>query len=424
MESFPLSELCDKYVEHFHRRTGDIRLVGIEKEIPVTKSDGTIAHIPKQIWPHIQKLEVEAEYDNYYKDELVGFKFQNDDIIMTDAGYGTFEIVLKPRKTIINAEKGIQEILNVIKNATDKENLRILGVGVHPIAHPKLSYWMKKQRYGVMTDYFGEPVNGATIIASDQVHIDISEREIVPAINTMCGISGFLIAIFGNSPVWDSKIGNKKAFREIFWDKLAPERSGLPFSPFSSLEDYINRMTEVKCIMAKDKDGNFFSPNVPFKEFVQDMQLEEIYQNFLIHEGTIWLSARPRIFGTIEVRPCCLQPWNDMMSSYAFLLGVMQNLHDAEAFLRQFEWKDLIQLRLDAVDQGFEAKINGQPVSQFCEQLYEISLQGLYKRNFDEETYILPLKERIDNQTSPADIGIKIFDKHGMQSYIEHYTYK
>lgn len=421
MNSFPINKLCETYVKKFKRNPDHVRLIGVEKEIPVTHPDGSIVHIPKEVWPKLEHLGLKKHFDSYYTDQCIGYEFENGDMITTDAGYGTFELILTPRATMHEVANGLHKILDMLHR--ECPDLCMLGTGVHPVARETQELWVKKQRYEQLTNHFGSAVHPATITASDQVHIDISEREIIPVVNAICGISGFLIAIFCNSAVYHNSVSPYKAYRELFWDQLTPERTGLPFIPFTSLEDYFNRMTEVSCFMAKKDNQTFFSPNCSFKEFTQNMNFDKLYDQFLIHEGTIWLCARPREFGTIEVRPCCLQPWPDMTSVYAFVLGLLTKLHQTEAFLKQFEWKELKVVRLNAIKYGLDASVYDRSIVPFCKQLYEISYEGLKERNMGEEIFIENLTERLETQSSPADIGKKIYLHNGMKAYIEHYTY-
>src|SRR3989338_11179840 len=87
--------LCRTYIECFRHTPKKSRKVGIEKEILVTDADGFMGYITERVWPDLKKKNLKAFSDTFYTDQIVGF-ILNKDQITTDAGKGTFEIILAP----------------------------------------------------------------------------------------------------------------------------------------------------------------------------------------------------------------------------------------------------------------------------------------------------------------------------------------
>ncbi len=258
--------------------------------------------------------------------------------------------------------------------------------------------------------------------------MDIAEDEIVTATNVINGLSGFLIALFANSPLEHGKLVGGKAIRETFWRRLDKARAGMPPKKFQNLEEYLSYCFELDTVMVFE-DGKYFCPHQIFSDYAKDFDEEKTFAAFLVQEETIWFDARPRAFGTIEVRPCCLQPWEDKMSVAAFVLGLVENLSETEKFLGDFLWEDLTLLRLEAIKEAMQAKVKTKnsanvPIADLLLSLYEISEKGLKKRGIGEEKYIQSLRDRIKNRTVPADRVIEVFKEKGVDGVISYSAYQ
>lgn len=413
---------CDRYVKKFSHPLNQARSIGIEKEILSTDKDGFMANISQTIWPHFEKMGLKAVTDNYYTDSVIGYSLGGDQIAL-DAGKGTFEIIMRPFETVVGAESRMKEILSVLLDICDTEGVKLLGIGYQPRTQPARENWNRKQRYEVLLDYFKEPVYPAGLSASDQVHIDVSLEEYVQVVNVMNGLAGFMVALFGNCPVVEDQPSEWKAMRELIWDDLGKDRTGVPEYPISSIEDYLWRTWEMTCFMAKEGE-KFYSPGMPFKDFVAAMSDDDVFDAYNIHEGTVWFCARPRVYGTIEVRPAGLQPWNDMVTVPAFMMGVMENLDEIETFIKDFRWDTLRELRIQTASKGFEVDFEGKPLDQFLHQLLELIEKGLKSRGKGEEKYLGALFDRVINKKSPADYNLEYFKKGGMPMLLDEVSLK
>ncbi|KKU78108.1 MAG: hypothetical protein UY05_C0068G0009, partial [Candidatus Peregrinibacteria bacterium GW2011_GWA2_47_7] len=350
--------LCRTYIECFRHTPKKSRKVGIEKEILVTDADGFMGDITERVWPDLKKKNLKAFSDTFYTDQIVGF-ILNKDQITTDAGKGTFEIILAPLPDVQSCERKMKKLLRILLPICSKQELSIIGLGVQPLTKASRHTWNRKQRYDILVDEaLGPKVYPSSLTASDQVHIDISPDELIEVINTLNGIAGFMMVLFSNSPVRENKISKPQVYRELLWDNLGRERTGIPEKPFASTEEYLSYLWKLPCIMAK-KNNHYFSPKIPFEELARNKSPKEVFDLFSVHEGTVWFCARPRIYGTVEMRPTCLQPWEDMMSVGAFVLGAVENLAETSAFVKQFEWRKLRDLRRTAAYNGFQVRIKG-----------------------------------------------------------------
>lgn len=410
---------CERYLSQFTYTQGDPKSVGLEKEILVTDQAGYMADISKSIWPHLLKKGFQPVYDTYYKDKVVGF-WDGDDQIALDAGLGTLEIIMKPYGSIQKAERRMKEILKIVLPICREEKLRLLGLAYQPRTGPARENWNKKQRYDVLVGHLGPPVYSASLSASDQVHVDIPKQEIVPVVNVMNGFAAFFVTLFANCPVYEGP-NEYKAIREIIWDELGRDRTGLPLTSISSIEDYLERTWEMDCILARQGD-KFFAPKIKFKDYVTDFDDDETFEAYKIHEGTIWFCARPRTYGTVEMRPAGLQPWDNMAAVAALSLGILENLEESEMFLKDFRWDTLRELRFEAVKKGFEVEFQGKPIAEYVKEVLNLGRTGLIKRGNGEEVYLDPLFERAKNRKAPVDIGREYLKQGGMEMLLDKST--
>lgn len=416
---------CERYLSHFTYDGKQPRTLGVEKEILITDQEGWMGDVVEQIWPDFIEQGYELFNGHVYKDEIAGFHTKNG-TVTTDAGKGTLEIILDPYETVQACDEKMTPILRQLLKIADKNNVNLLGIGYQPRTKESDKNWSKKRRYEALRHVFGKVILPSTIGAADQAHIDISRDEFIPVTNLMQGIAGFMMVLFSNSPLRHGEKSDPQMMREMFWDdmgKVTPGKTGVPERPWESAEDYLGAMWDAQCILTKEKT-EWGIPNKPFKKFVKDFSDENIFKAFCVHEGSIWFCSRPRVFGTIEVRPACIQPWKDRMTLPAFSVGLVENWKEGLEFLKDFEWKDLPELRQRSVREGFQIKIKGKPVNTFIEELLNIAKKGLAMRGQNEEQYLEPLFARNKEQKSPSDSALEWFEKGGIPLVLNNVSLK
>lgn len=407
-------DFCQRYVERFEKVPR--RQIGVEKEILVTDPEGNMAKVVERVWPKLEAQNLPMVYDPVYKDQVTGFKV-DDAEITTDAGWGTFEVILEPMDTVADAERVMKDVLRRLLPMCTEEGYKVLGLGYQPLAAEDPKYWNRKQRYEILDSVLGQAVRPSLLGAADQAHVDISVDEFVPVTNALSSVAGFLMLLFSNSPVRNGEVSVPQVYREMFWEGLGKERTAIPERPWESVEDYLSAMWKIPCIMAKDKNGVYYDAGCSFEEHVEGMDLDGIFDAFCLHEGCIWFCARPRVFGTIEVRPICTQPWDDMLSGAAVITGLVENWQELEAFLKDFSWEERRQLRHDAAYEGFRLKIKGRDSAEFVRDVLDIAKRGMDVRGEDYDWS--GLYGRVERQEAPSDHAIALFEEGGVPHMVE-----
>ena len=70
----------------------------------------------------------------------------------------------------------------LVSAATDL-NMRVLGFGIQPVTPRSLDIMTPRKRYDAMRKSLGDPWTWFTVTASDQVHVDIAEPELLRILN-------------------------------------------------------------------------------------------------------------------------------------------------------------------------------------------------------------------------------------------------
>lgn len=411
-------EYFDQFCERYLQRFEDLprRQIGVEKEILVTDALGNMVNLVETVWPKLMNKGLPMSYDTFYKDQVTGFKVDQAEIT-TDAGWGTFEVILDPMNSVADAEVVMKRVLAQLLPLCEEEGYKVLGLGYQPLAAEDSKFWNRKQRYEILNEVLAPEVLPSLLGAADQAHVDISKNEFVPVTNALSSAAGFLMLLFSNSPVRNGEVSVPQVNREMFWSGLGEERTAVPLRPWESIEDYLSAMWKIPCIMAKGEGGKYYAPHCSFEDHVKGMDFEALFDAFCLHEGCIWFCARPRVFGTIEVRPICTQPWPDMLSGAAVITGLVENWKELEAFLADFTWEQRRQLRHDAAYEGFRLKLKGRDSAEFVREMLDIAKRGMDARgeNYDWSR----LYDRVERQAAPSDDAIVWFTEGGVEDMVE-----
>jgi gamma-glutamylcysteine synthetase len=430
-------QFAQEFISRFNHPGVARRQLGVEKELMVMNASGKMLDVKDALWPQIMKQCGEScrfEYDQKYKALPSSFSFE-EGILTTDAGVGVLEVILPPLDSVWKADESMKKMMGRLMDASDlcglgdTDRARFVALGFNPVEIPSADAWSKKQRYDVLLESFDEELWPSALSAADQVHVDASIEEFVPMLNGLLGVAGFFSILFSNSPIRENKVSVPQNYRELLWDELGKDRTGIPERPYTSVEDFLDQLWSRDCLLAK-RDGLYYAPLRPFRDVVKEGEKrgaseEELRDLFLIHEASNWQSVRPRFFGTLEIRPACLQSWDSMSSLPAFGLGLSENLNELEAFVAQFEWSFLRELRYLAANEGFRVRVpvgatgGGEPVARFMKDLLGIAERGLIGRGLGEEVFLKPLWTRVEEQKSLADKGIELFKSGGAEALVD-----
>jgi len=183
--------------------------IGAELKFPVVKENGEAVGKDsiKRLWKFLDKKGW-----NPYQDPVTGQVVgavkpgpQNDTLASCETGYCKVEFSLAHVADIHELKSMIETLRQQLKEFSDRTGNYFLGFGIHPVTPPSKLLKMNKARNIFWDKIFasnkyiapedGDDVHLFTISASSQVHLDVSMKEAVKAVNVFNGFSAFMILL-------------------------------------------------------------------------------------------------------------------------------------------------------------------------------------------------------------------------------------
>ncbi len=406
-----LSPWKKKFEHGFPLEQKGHRTVGREGEYPVVDTEGNAFDV-SPVFENL-KEDFAPSFEGEKNELLVGVECR-DFMILREVGIGTIEIVSRPTESLFEIKEIFETAMTSILRSTNQLGAKVLGYGTQPVSPIEDKLMTPKQRYKVLRQVLGPLWNEFAVSASDQTHISVLRKEIIPLTNLFHKATPFLVGLFANSPCRESQDTGFTSSREEFKKKIlmSENRHGMANREFSSLDDYLNHLSNMTCIFVNKKG----SPTVVNKTFSSIQNTD--FQDFLKHEHYVWNSTRPRsVHGTLEFRPICQQPWNRQMCATSFYVGLSENHQELTKLLNSVGNYKSIYLNSDQIIQTpFQIEIVPK---HFWEDLYEISYKGLKSRSFGEEVLISPVQKDINSKTTPASRASLWFKEGGTKQLIK-----
>lgn len=410
----------DVFPNSFPEHLKDVcRHVGIEDEFVVVDSKGEMCDV-SVIFPHLMQLGWRPKHDAVTK-ALVGVEQFGIEVGL-DVGVSQLEISYPHVNNLHSHVVQVKNTLQIVDQLLASHGLhRLVDYSVHPITIPTRDHWAPKGRGQHFKDFFPSCVHTQTASASSQIHLDVTREELVPALQLFLTIPGILTALGANSPVWAGERDPEGmlASRQAFWYRFAVPSGhaknvlvGMDSNEriFSSLEELISCIESATFLVHVVKD-TLRTSSLPFGETYSTEISEEDFKDALKnHEGTLWWDVRPRIaYSTIEIRPAC--QGKNALGIHALCLGLMENLEKALAFVQSAgsyqDWRGFYL-------QG--ALKNGLHTPGARERAYAllaIAKEGLRKRNFHEEEFLIGIEQQLESGDSPGHAKLAAFNRGG-----------
>lgn len=454
--------ILNEYTKNFQRRNGRSgRSIGLECEFPIVDKSGICVdhEIVKGLFGYLEKEGFNLKWDQS-GEHLIGAERINKqslengtyckDMITTDLGVGTLEIAMAPQGNLFIVQEQLAYLLDLILTYLDTQDCRLLGYGIQPLTSPSKDLLIPHKRYNFrdrvsgnhfVTKSAGKDFHLLTITASNQCHMEVSLKEMIPAMNVLNGLSGLQIALQANSPIWKGRIGPYKATRELFWDYCFTDRlnqAGIP-PKFENIEQYVENLMHFKAQrvirdgqpyrIIREQTCKAFLNNkrgtMAEDCFGRQMLIEPQLKDIHIQNGFCYYNARlVSKFGTIENRMACQQPPEETMVTAALTLGILRNLDTAHELMETLHFISPEQLRTYTIKNALKGKLGGRSIIFWLYRLLDIAKKGLQKRELGEEVFLAPLYTRLEKRESPADSAVSLFQKEGMKALLEKLSFK
>lgn len=398
------------------------RTVGRELEFPVVDTEGRAADV-RRLWSTlVAPGDLHLKYDSGTPNLIV--EAGGSDFSCTiEVGVGTMEINTRPCRSLLEVEEIATRAVGRLVHAAARMNWRVLGYGIQPITPPSLRIMTPKQRYQSLYRAMGDEWLWYTITAADQTHVSIRRDEAIPLLNYGNLITPVLIALCANSPVYAGRLSPYCSGREGGHTLIHANehRHGMPVTPYADAFDFVRRISQSVELIRKN-DSEVIPNAQPFWRRLLEEGADD--DAFLFHEHYLWNSARIRAaYGTIEVRPCCQQPWDEHMAASALILGLIEGREQIEAYIRgelgAAYWELMRSWHQQAIRRGLAAL---PPVPDLLPTVAHMAEAALLARGFGEEQLLTPIWRRLDRRQNPAQRAAQLFRSDGMAALVHHAT--
>ncbi len=350
----------------------------------------------------------------YEEDNLTGLK-SSFGVISLEPG-SQVELSLFPFKDIKTISDKLNEFYNNLSDYAENVNAMVLNTGIQPVSTFDNIDVIPKKRYEYMTKYL--PTKELTPFvmmretAGIQANFDYkNEQDAVRKLSLALKMSPIISAIYANSPVRDSKLTGYKSFRANSWLNVDEDRCGyISRKLFEKNQDftfnnYVDILLNVPMIFIQ-RGNTYFGCSQTFKEFMENgynglkAEISDWYNHISLYFPDV------RLKSYVEIRNHDAQNSQMTMSVPAFWKGIMYSdsaIEECEKILSKYGYEDFIKLREESPIKAIEAKIGFHKVIDLVKEMFDISYLSLKQNNEEEEKYLEPVFEYINNKRVPAD---------------------
>ena len=311
----------------------------------------------------LRKFAEDNAWD-YIVDEysLIGLKKGHDTITLEPGCQ--MEFSLKPEEHIKDIKTKVTLLNNMMSETLDNYGFSLYEYGISPITTYKNRNLLPKRRYGIMANY---PIR--------------------------CGVdSGY------------------KSFRALAWLNTDSDRCGFAtiFNKDFGFEDYIKSVMNVPMIfISRKKDNIKINGRLKFKDFMTTGYdgYEASLEDFKLHANLYFPEVRLREFIEIRNHDCVNK--NMLYSLLAFYKGIFNSeeaLTAVENLIDEYTYQDISELRYNIPKLALQADIKGKQVKDIARELMRIAYISLDNAQNNEEIYLEPILEFIEDGVSPADV--------------------
>lgn len=354
---------------------------------------------------------------------------------------GQLELSGAPLTNIHETFNELDEHRSQISKEGSNLGLGFLGAGLTPDWSFDEMPIMPKSRYQIMKNYMPKKGNlGLDMMfrsTTIQVNLDYSsESDMIKKFKVSLALQPIATALFANSPFLDGNLTGYNSFRSHIWTDTDPDRTGmLPFvfDGEMSYEKYVDYALKVPMYFIY-RDGNYLDVSgSSFEDFLNG-DLDELpnekpniidWEN---HLTTIFPEVRLKSF--LEMRGADGGSFESVCALSSFWVGLLydsESLDSSFNLIKDFNIKQLQELRIEVAKNGLHSIIEGIEIQEIAKKVLKLSREGLRNRNIlnengdSEEIFLDPLQKIISSGKSSSDDLIKKFSNNWNKNLVNMY---
>ena len=354
---------------------------------------------------------------------------------------GQLELSGAPLTNIHETFNELDEHRSQISKEGSNLGLGFLGAGLTPDWSFDEMPIMPKSRYQIMKNYMPKKGNlGLDMMfrsTTIQVNLDYSsESDMIKKFKVSLALQPIATALFANSPFLDGNLTGYNSFRSHIWTDTDPDRTGmLPFvfDGEMSYEKYVDYALKVPMYFIY-RDGNYLDVSgSSFEDFLNG-DLDELpnekpniidWEN---HLTTIFPEVRLKSF--LEMRGADGGSFESVCALSSFWVGLLydsESLDSSFNLIKDFNIKQLQELRIEVAKNGLHSIIEGIEIQEIAKKVLKLSREGLRNRNIlnengdSEEIFLDPLQKILSSGKSSSDDLIKKFSNNWDKNLVNMY---
>ena len=354
---------------------------------------------------------------------------------------GQLELSGAPLTNIHETFNELDEHRSQISKEGSNLGLGFLGAGLTPDWSFDEMPIMPKSRYQIMKNYMPKKGNlGLDMMfrsTTIQVNLDYSsESDMIKKFKVSLALQPIATALFANSPFLDGNLTGYNSFRSHIWTDTDPDRTGmLPFvfDGEMSYEKYVDYALKVPMYFIY-RDGNYLDVSgSSFEDFLNG-DLDELpnekpniidWEN---HLTTIFPEVRLKSF--LEMRGADGGSFESVCALSSFWVGLLydsESLDSSFDLIKDFNIKQLQELRIEVAKNGLHSIIGGIKIQEIAKKVLMLSREGLRNRNIlnengdSEEIFLDPLQKILSSGKSSSDDLIKKFSNNWNKNLVNMY---
>ena len=354
---------------------------------------------------------------------------------------GQLELSGAPLTNIHETFNELDEHRSQISKEGSNLGLGFLGAGLTPDWSFDEMPIMPKSRYQIMKNYMPKKGNlGLDMMfrsTTIQVNLDYSsESDMIKKFKVSLALQPIATALFANSPFLDGNLTGYNSFRSHIWTDTDPDRTGmLPFvfDGEMSYEKYVDYALKVPMYFIY-RDGNYLDVSgSSFEDFLNG-DLDELpnekpniidWEN---HLTTIFPEVRLKSF--LEMRGADGGSFESVCALSSFWVGLLydsESLDSSFNLIKDFNIKQLQELRMEVAKNGLHSIIEGIEIQEIAKKVLKLSREGLRNRNIlnengdSEEIFLDPLQKILSSGKSSSDDLIKKFSNNWNKNLVNMY---
>ena len=354
---------------------------------------------------------------------------------------GQLELSGAPLTNIHETFNELDEHRSQISKEGSSLGLGFLGAGLTPNWSFDEMPIMPKSRYQIMKNYMPKKGNlGLDMMfrsTTIQVNLDYSsESDMIKKFKVSLALQPIATALFANSPFLDGNLTGYNSFRSHIWTDTDPDRTGmLPFvfDGEMSYEKYVDYALKVPMYFIY-RDGNYLDVSgSSFEDFLNGdlAELPNEKPNIIDWENhltTIFPEVRLKSF--LEMRGADGGSFESVCALSSFWVGLLydsESLDSSFNLIKDFNIKQLQELRIEVAKNGLHSIIEGIEIQEIAKKVLKLSREGLRNRNIlnengdSEEIFLDPLQKILSSGKSSSDDLIKKFSNNWNKNLVNMY---